>query len=103
MYAIIDIGGRQYNVAVGDVVFLEKLGVKEKDKFSFDKVVAVVEDNKTSFGTPFLDGVSVEGVVLKNGKQKKIRVFKYKPKKNYSRRYGHRQPYTKLEITAIKK
>lgn len=103
MYAIVDVGGRQYNVAVGDVVFLEKLGVKENEKFRFDRVVALVEENNSSFGAPFLDGVSVEGLVLKNAKRKKIRVFKYKRRKNYSRRYGHRQQYTKLEITAINK
>ena len=101
MYAIIDVGGKQYKVAVGDTVFLEKLNANENTEYVFDKVAAIVEDGKSSFGAPFLKGSSVVGNILKNGKCKKIRVFKYKPKKNYSRRYGHRQSYTKVEIKAI--
>ncbi len=101
MYAIIDIGGKQYKVKVGDVLYLEKLDAKEKESYSFNNVVAVIEDKIFNFGAPFLKGVSVAADVLKNGKRKKIRVFKYKPKKNYSRRYGHRQRYTKVKITSI--
>ncbi len=101
MYAIIDVGGKQYKVAVGDTVFLEKLNANENTEYVFDKVAAIVKDGKSSFGAPFLKGSSVVGNILKNGKCKKIRVFKYKPKKNYSRRYGHRQSYTKVEIKAI--
>lgn len=103
MYAIIDVGGKQYQVEAGDVIFLEKLNKKENESVSFKDVVAVVKDDDSAeFGAPFLKGVEVLANVLKNGKQKKIRVFKYKPKKNYSRRYGHRQQYTKVEITSIK-
>lgn len=102
MYAIIDIGGKQYSVEVGDTIFLEKLDAKENETFSFKNVVAIVnEDKKAEFGAPYISGAFVSANILKNGKQKKIRVFKYKPKKNYSRRYGHRQQYTKVEITAI--
>lgn len=101
MYAIIDIGGKQYKVEVGDVLYLEKLNAKEKESYSFNNVVAVIKDKTSNFGAPFLKGASVVANVLKNGKRKKIRVFKYKPKKNYSRRFGHRQHYTKVEITAI--
>ena len=101
MYAIIDVGGKQYKVKVGDKIFLEKLNAKEKETYSFNNVVALVEDKKSDFGAPFLKGVSVSANVLKNGRQKKIRVFKYKPKKNYSRRFGHRQHYSQVEITAI--
>ena len=102
MYAIIDVGGKQYKVSVGDTIFLEKLDVNENSDCIFDKVAAIIEDGKSSFGAPYLKGSSVVGNVLKTGKCKKIRVFKYKPKKNYSRRYGHRQYYTKVEIKEIK-
>ena len=101
MYAIVDIGGKQYKVEVGDVLYLEKLNAKEKESYSFNNVVAVVNDKTFNFGEPFLKGVSVVADVLKNGKRKKIRVFKYKQKKNYSRRFGHRQQYTKVKIAAI--
>lgn len=101
MYAIIDVGGKQYRVEVGDTIFVERLNALEQTSFSFNNVVAIVDSSKYSFGTPYLKGVSVVGDILKNGKQKKIRVFKYKPKKNYSRRYGHRQLYSKVKITAI--
>ena len=102
MYAIIEIGKKQYKVEVGDKIFVDRLDVKENESFSFNNVVAVVDEDKLNFGTPFINGATVVGNILKNGKGKKIRVFKYKPKKNYSRRYGHRQQYTKVEITSIK-
>ncbi len=101
MYAIIEIGKKQYKVEVGDKIFVDRLDVKENESFSFNNVVAVVDEDKLNFGTPFIKGATVVGNILKNGKGKKIRVFKYKPKKNYSRRYGHRQQYTKVEITNI--
>lgn len=101
MYAIIEIGKKQYKVEVGDKIFVDRLDVKENESFSFNNVVAVVDEDKLNFGTPFINGATVVGNILKNGKGKKIRVFKYKPKKNYSRRYGHRQQYTKVEITNI--
>ena len=102
MYAIIESCGRQYKVAEGDVVFFEKLDVEEGKKVTFDKVVLVSEDNKVEVGAPYVKGVKVEGKVVANGKGKKILVYKYKAKKNYRRTQGHRQPYTKVEITKIK-
>lgn len=102
MYAIIESCGRQYKVAEGDVVFFEKLDVEEGKKVTFDKVVLVSEDKKVEVGAPYVKGVKVEGKVVANGKDKKILVYKYKAKKNYRRTQGHRQPYTKVEITKIK-
>ena len=102
MYAIIESCGRQYKVAEGDVVFFEKLDIEEGKKVTFDKVVLVSEDKKVEVGAPYVKGVKVEGKVVANGKGKKIIVYKYKAKKNYRRTQGHRQPYTKVEITKIK-
>lgn len=102
MYAIIESCGKQYKVAEGDVVFFEKLNVEEGKKVTFDKVILVSKDGKIEVGTPNVKGVKVEGKVVSHGKGKKIRVFKYKAKKNYKRTQGHRQPYTKVEITSIK-
>lgn len=102
MYAIIESCGKQYKVAEGDVVFFEKLDAEEGKKVSFDKVVLVSDDKNIEVGAPYVKGVKVEGKVLANGKAKKIIVYKYKAKKNYRRTQGHRQPYTKVEITSIK-
>ena len=103
MYAVIESCGKQYKVAEGDVVFFEKLDVEEGKKVTFDKVVLVSDDKKVEVGVPYVKGVKVEGKVVANGKGKKIIVYKYKAKKNYRRTQGHRQPYTKVEITSIKK
>ena len=103
MYAIIESCGKQYKIAEGDVVFFEKLDVEEGKKVTFDKVVLVSEeDGKVQIGNPYVKGIKVEGKVVSHGKSKKITVFKYKAKKNYRRKQGHRQPYTKVEITGIK-
>lgn len=102
MYAIIEACGKQYKVTKGDVVFFEKLDAEEGKKVTFDKVVLVSDDKKIEVGNPYVKGVKVEGKVVAHGKGKKIVVFKYKAKKNYKRKQGHRQPYTKVEITAIK-
>ena len=102
MYAIIESCGKQYKVAEGDVVFFEKLDAEEGKKVTFDKVMLVSEDGKVQVGNPYVKGVKVEGKVVSHGKAKKIIVFKMKSKANYRRKYGHRQPYTKVEITAIK-
>ena len=102
MYAIIESCGKQYKLAQGDVVFFEKLDAEEGKKVSFDKVILVSEDGKVQVGNPYVKGVKVEGKVVSHGKAKKIIVFKMKPKKNYRRKQGHRQPYTKVEITGIK-
>ena len=101
MYAIIESCGKQYKVAEGDVVFFEKLDAEEGKKVTFDKVVLVSEDGKVQVGAPYVKGVKVEGKVVAHGKAKKILVYKMKPKKNYRRMQGHRQPYTKVEITKI--
>ena len=102
MYAIIESCGKQYKVTEGDVVFFEKLDVEEGKKVTFDKVILVSEEGKVQIGNPYVKGVKVEGKVVSHGKGKKIIVFKMKPKKNYRRKQGHRQPYTKVEITGIK-
>lgn len=100
MYAVIETGGKQYKVEQGDVVFIEKLNVEEGEAVTFDKVLVVGGDD-VKIGTPYVEGASVEGSVLKNGKDKKIIVYKYKSKKGYHKKQGHRQPYTKVEIKAI--
>ena len=102
MYAIIESCGKQYKVAEGDVVFFEKLDAEEGSKVTFDKVVLVSEEGKVQVGNPYVKNVKVEGKVVSHGKGKKILVYKYKAKKNYRRTQGHRQPYTKVEITKIK-
>ena len=102
MYAIVESCGRQYKVTEGDVVFFEKLDVEEGKNVTFDKIVLVSDDKKVEIGAPYVKNVSVEGTVVSHGKGKKIIVYKYKPKKNYRRTQGHRQPYTKVEIKSIK-
>ncbi len=102
MYAIIEACGKQYKVTEGDVVFFEKLDAEEGKKVTFDKVILVSDDKKVQIGSPYVKGIKVEGKVVSHGKGKKILVFKYKAKKNYRRTQGHRQPYTKVEITNIK-
>ena len=103
MYAIIEACGKQYKVAQGDVVFFEKLDAEEGKKVKFDNVILVSEDNgKIEVGNPYVKGAKVEGKVVSHGKAKKILVYKYKAKKNYRRTQGHRQPYTKVEITSVK-
>ncbi len=99
--AIIVTGGKQYRVAEGDVIFIEKLDVEAGATVTFDQVLAVVDGEVANFGTPVLAGATVTAKVEKNGKSKKIRVYKMKPKKGYRRTQGHRQPYTKVTIEAI--
>ena len=101
MQAIIEACGKQYKVAEGDVIFMEKLGTEVEETVTFDKVLAILDGEKATFGTPVVEGAKVEAKVVKNGKGKKIRVFKYAPKKGYRKRQGHRQPYTKVEIGKI--
>ena len=101
MYAIIETGGKQYKVEAGDVIFVEKLGVEEESEYTFDKVIAVGTDDGIKVGAPYVDGASVAAKIVKNGKAKKVTVMTYKPKKNEKRKLGHRQPYTKVEISAI--
>ena len=101
MYAIIETGGKQYKVNEGDIVFIEKLEVNEGDTVTFDRVKAVSVGTEFKVGAPTVEGATVEGTVVKNGKSKKVTVFKFKPKKNYRKKQGHRQPYTKVQIEAI--
>ncbi|MBP3605396.1 MAG: 50S ribosomal protein L21 [Clostridia bacterium] len=100
MFAIFVTGGKQYKVAEGDVIFVEKLGVAEGENVTFDKVLAV-NGETLSVGTPYVAGATVVATVLKNGKSKKIDVIKYKSKKNEKKKIGHRQDYTKIQIAKI--
>lgn len=102
MYAIIETGGKQYKVESGDVLFIEKLDAAEEASVTFDKVVALHNDKELKVGAPYIKGASVEAQVVKNGKGKKITVFTYRPKKGSKRKLGHRQPYTKVQIEAVK-
>lgn len=102
MYAIIEACGKQYKVVEGDVIFFEKLDTEAGKKVTFDKVILVSDDKDVQVGNPYVKGVKVEGKVVSHGKAKKIIVFKMKAKKNERTKQGHRQPYTKVEITAIK-
>ena len=102
MQAIIVTGGKQYKVSEGDVLFIEKLEAEAGQSVVFDQVLAVLDGDKATFGAPTVEGASVDATVVKNGKGKKIRIFKYTPKKGYRMRQGHRQPYTKVQIGAIK-
>ena len=101
MYAVIVTGGKQYKVSEGDVVFIEKLDQNTGDTVKFDQVLAIIDGENATFGTPVVEGASVEATVEKNGKGKKIRIFKYNAKKGYRKRQGHRQPYTKVTINKI--
>ena len=100
MFAVIETGGKQYKVQNGDVIYVEKLVQEENSEVKF-QVVALGGENGLKIGTPYVEGASVTGKVLKNGKGKKITVFTYRPKKGSKRKMGHRQPYTKVEISAI--
>ena len=101
MKAVIVTGGKQYTVAEGDVLYIEKLNVEAEATVKFDTVLAVLDGENTKIGAPVVEGAAVEAKVVKNGKAKKITVFKYKPKKGEKKKIGHRQPYTKVEITKI--
>jgi len=101
MHAIIETGGKQYKVSEGDTLFIEKLEAEAGAAVTFDKVLAVIDDGKATFGSPSVAGAKVDATVVKNGKGRKIMVFKYNPKKGYRNRQGHRQPYTKVTIDKI--
>ena len=96
MQAIIVTGGKQYKVSEGDTLFIEKLEAEAGQAVTFDQVLAILDGDKATFGTPVVEGASVDATVVKNGKGKKVRVYKYNPKKGYRKRQGHRQPYTKV-------
>ncbi len=99
MYAIIATGGKQYRVSQGDIIYVEKLSAQVDESVSFP--VLMLSGGETSVGTPFVEGAEVTAKVLQHGRGKKIVIFKYKSKKNYRKKAGHRQPFTKLEITAV--
>ena len=101
MYAIIETGGKQYRVEEGDILFIEKLDVKADDVVDFDKVIVVGKEDGAVIGTPIVEGAKVSAKVLKNGKGKKIVVFKYRSKKDSKTKKGHRQPYTQIQIQSI--
>ena len=101
MKAVIVTGGKQYTVAEGDILFIEKLNAEENTTVKFDEVLAVLDGENSKIGAPVVEGAAVEAKVVKNGKGKKITILKYKPKKNEKKKMGHRQPYTKVEITKI--
>ena len=101
MYAIIETGGKQYKVQEGDVVFIEKLTAEEGSAFTFDKVLAVADGENVNFGAPLVAGASVSAKVIAHGKEKKVIVFKFKAKKGFRKKQGHRQPYTRVQIEKI--
>ena len=101
MYAVIETGGKQYKVQEGDVVFIEKIDLEDGAAVTFDKVLAVSDGGSVTFGKPLIENASVAAKVLGQGKDKKIIVFKYKAKKGYRNKTGHRQPYTKVQIDKI--
>ncbi|RAV04033.1 50S ribosomal protein L21 [Paenibacillus sp. YN15] len=101
MYAVIETGGKQYKVQQGDVLYIEKVDAAEGDVVKFDRVLLLSKEDGLVVGSPLVAGASVSAKVEKHGKDKKIIVFKYKPKKNYRKKQGHRQPYTKITIESI--
>ena len=101
MKAVIVTGDKQYTVAEGDVLYIEKLNVEAEETVKFEQVLAVLDGENSKVGAPVVEGAVVEAKVVKNGKGKKIDVIKYKPKKGEKKHIGHRQPYTKVEITKI--
>lgn len=103
MYAVIVTGGKQYKVQEGDVIYIEKLEVEADSTVEFGNVLAVADGDTFTVGSPMVEGAVVTGKVIKNGKGKKINIIKFKAKKNYRRRQGHRQPYTKVQIEKITK
>jgi len=101
MYVVFETGGKQYKASEGDVLFVEKLDVTADETITFDNVKIVSNEGTVTVGTPTVDGASVSAKVLKNGKAKKVIVYKMKPKDNYRKKQGHRQPYTKIQIEKI--
>jgi len=101
MQAVIVTGGKQYNVTEGQLVYIEKLNIEAGETVVFDQVLAIVDGENSKFGTPAIEGAKVEAKVVRNGKGKKIMVFKYRPKKGSATRRGHRQPYTAVQIEKI--
>ena len=101
MYAIIETGGKQYKVKEGDIITVEKLGADAGTVYTFDRVLSVADGETVSFGAPYVEGASVAASIMGDGKGKKIVVYKFRAKKNYHRKKGHRQPFTRLKIDSI--
>ncbi len=101
MYAVVETGGKQYRVQEGDVITVEKLGVEDGDKVVFDKVLVMGEGADIKVGKPYIEGCTVEGTAIESGKGPKIIIFKYKAKKDYRKKRGHRQPYTSVKIESL--
>ena len=101
MYAIIETGGKQYKVAEGDIITVEKLGVEAGQEYTFDKVLVLAKDGDVKVGAPYVEGAADTASVIGDGKAKKVVVYKYKPKKGFHKKNGHRQPFTKLQIKSI--
>ena len=101
MYAVVQTGGKQYRVSVGDVINVEKLNVEAGKKVVLDDVIAIGGEGTTTVGKPFVEGASIDCRVIENGKGKKVIIYKYKAKKDYRKKQGHRQPYTQLEVLDI--
>jgi large subunit ribosomal protein L21 len=101
MYAIIETGGKQYKVAEGDIITVEKLAVEAGSEYTFENVLAVCDGDKVNVGAPVVSGASVKASVIGDGKAKKVIIYKYKPKKGFHKKNGHRQPFTKLKIEKI--
>ncbi len=102
MYAIIETGGKQYRVTEGDVITVEKLNLEAGANHTFGEVLSVGDGSDVKFGAPYVSGAEVKATVIEEGKEKKVIVYKYKPKKSYHKKNGHRQPFTKLKIESIK-
>jgi len=103
MYAIIETGGKQYKVQAGDVITVEKLGINEGSSFTFDRVLSLLDGDNSTFGSPTVAGATVTGKVMGDGKAKKVIIYKYKSKKGFHKKKGHRQPFTRVQIEAINK
>lgn len=101
MYAVIETGGKQYRVQEGDTIFIEKVDGSEGDAISFEKVLLLSDEGEVKVGKPYVEGATVNADIVEQGKAKKIIVFKFKAKKDYRRKQGHRQPYTKVKIEKI--
>ena len=103
MHAIIETGGKQYKVAAGDTIFVEKLDAEAGKSFTFDRVLTLLDGDNTVFGKPLVAGATVTGTIVSEGKAKKVIVYKYKAKKGFHKKKGHRQPFTRVKIDAINK
>jgi len=101
VYAVIITGGKQYKVQEGDIIYVEKLGIEEGQPVVFDKVLTVNSDDGLKVGAPYVVGATVEAQVIRNAKAKKVVIFKYKAKKNEKKKMGHRQPYSKVQISKV--